>query len=83
MSLYPVTDMADWDDEAAAAPVAVEEEMAPPTADMPEIHLFGKWSCEDVQVPDISLQVGTLTCMSVFCLLFHLEIYLSRHQCIS
>ena len=25
-------------------------------ADMPEIHLFGKWSCEDVQVHDISLQ---------------------------
>ena len=23
---------------------------------MPEIHLFGKWSCEDVQVHDISLQ---------------------------
>ena len=39
--------MADWDDEAAAAPVAVEEDMVPPTADMPEIHLFGKWSVED------------------------------------
>ena len=51
--------MADWDDEAAAAgPVAVEEDMVPPTADMPEVHLFGKWSCEDVQVPDISLQVS-------------------------
>merc|ERR1712053_43616 len=27
-----------------------------PEADLPEIKLFGKWSCEDVQVPDMSLQ---------------------------
>lgn len=25
-------------------------------AELPEIKLFGKWSCEDVQVPDMSLQ---------------------------
>merc|ERR1712050_155857 len=25
-------------------------------AEIPEIKLFGKWSCEDVQVPDMSLQ---------------------------
>lgn len=50
--------MADWDEEVAMDAPAGEEEMIPPTANMPEIHLFGKWSCEDVQVPDISLQVG-------------------------
>jgi len=50
--------MADWDEEVANVDGGGggEMEMAPPTADMPEIHLFGKWSCEDVQVPDISLQ---------------------------
>merc|ERR1711963_1114279 len=53
--LHKVAAMADWDDEAEAATAAVED-MVPPTADMPEVHLFGKWSCEDVQVPDISLQ---------------------------
>merc|ERR1711925_32792 len=25
-------------------------------AELPEVKLFGKWSCEDVQVPDMSLQ---------------------------
>jgi len=29
----------------------------PPTAELPEIKLFGRWSCDDVQVPDMSLQV--------------------------
>ena len=31
-----------------AAPVVLTE--------MAEVKLFGKWSCEDVQVPDMSLQ---------------------------
>jgi len=29
----------------------------PPAAEMPEVKLFGRWSCDDVQVPDMSLQV--------------------------
>jgi hypothetical protein len=27
-------------------------------AELPEIKLFGRWSCDDVQVSDMSLQVG-------------------------
>ena len=38
------------------------EEMAvvaapPPPAELPEIKLFGRWSCDDVQISDMSLQV--------------------------
>lgn len=36
--------MADW-------------ETAPAVAETPEIKLFGKWSTDDVQINDISLQV--------------------------
>jgi small subunit ribosomal protein S5e len=27
------------------------------TADLPDIKLFGRWSCDEVQVSDMSLQV--------------------------
>ena len=30
---------------------------APPPAELPEIKLFGRWSCDDVQISDMSLQV--------------------------
>jgi hypothetical protein len=33
---------------------------APQIAELPEIKLFGRWSCDDVQVSDMSLQVGLL-----------------------
>jgi len=39
----------DWDTDVEVAALA-------PVAELPEIQLFGKWSCEDVQVPDMSLQ---------------------------
>lgn len=29
-------------------------------AELPEIKLFGRWSCDDVQVSDMSLQVSLL-----------------------
>lgn len=32
----------------------------PPMAELPEIKLFGRWSCDDVQVSDMSLQVSFL-----------------------
>lgn len=38
-----------WDD----APVSVPQKIA----EIPEIKLFGKWNCDDVQVSDMSLQV--------------------------
>lgn len=31
--------------------------VAPAVAELPEIKLFGRWSCDDVQVSDMSLQV--------------------------
>lgn len=37
----------------------VVETVAPVvTAELPDIKLFGKWSCDDVQVSDMSLQVS-------------------------
>ena len=41
----------DWSNEPA-------EMEAPPAVltEIPEVKLFGKWSCEDVQVTDMSLQ---------------------------
>ncbi len=51
----------DWDEEVetvAAAGGAVELVSA---AELPEIKLFGKWSCDEVNVSDMSLQVQKLT----------------------
>ena len=47
----------DWneDDTEVAAPVSAGlVEVA--AADLPEIQLFGKWSCEEVNVSDMSAQ---------------------------
>ena len=47
----------DWDDEVAtSAPAAGAVELVN-TAELPEIQLFGKWSCDEVNVSDMSLQV--------------------------
>ena len=46
----------DWDDAPAKA-VDVLGAMEP-EADLPEIKLFGKWSCDEVNVSDMSLQVS-------------------------
>jgi hypothetical protein len=40
----------------------------PPPAELPEIKLFGKWSCDEVQISDMSLQV-------IFCSLRVAESY--------
>ena len=37
--------------------LVTEWETAPAVAESPEIKLFGKWSTDDVQINDISLQV--------------------------
>ena len=42
-------------DDGHEEPVAVVP--APPPAELPEIKLFGRWSCDDVQISDMSLQV--------------------------
>ncbi|MCP6116834.1 hypothetical protein NL387_26465, partial [Klebsiella pneumoniae] len=46
-----------WNDDVAEAGSVVVETMSlPQAADIPEIKLFGRWSCYDVQVSDMSLQ---------------------------
>ena len=42
----------DWSNE----PMAEMEAPAAVLTEIPEVKLFGKWSCEDVQVTDMSLQ---------------------------
>ncbi|KAI8429752.1 hypothetical protein MSG28_000301, partial [Choristoneura fumiferana] len=44
------------DDSVEAGSMAVDNLPPPPAADIPEIKLFGRWSCYDVQVSDMSLQ---------------------------
>jgi len=44
----------DWNDEIESAQ---EDAPQPIIAELPEIKLFGKWSCDDVNVADMSLQV--------------------------
>ena len=51
-------DMDDWDDAPAKAADLVSGQLEP-EADLPEIKLFGKWSCDEVNVSDMSLQVCT------------------------
>ena len=48
--------MADFGDMEASTPVAVAPVAFVP--EMPEIKLFGKWSLEEVQLNDMSLQVS-------------------------
>ena len=43
-------------DDWSADPVAEMEAPATVLTEIPEVKLFGKWSCEDVQVTDMSLQ---------------------------
>ncbi|CAH1390727.1 unnamed protein product [Nezara viridula] len=48
-----------WDeagDEVMVDDVEGETLAIAPTAELPEIKLFGRWSCDDVQVSDMSLQ---------------------------
>ena len=46
-------------EEAAEEPAAVEEEEILPTA-ATEVKLFGKWSFDDIEISDLSLEVGAL-----------------------
>ncbi len=45
-----------WDEEADQSAVAAAATTAV-VAELPEIKLFGKWSCEEVNISDMSLQV--------------------------
>lgn len=55
-----MADTETWQEEGQDfdAPVQVlETTVVAQTAELPDIKLFGKWSCDDVQVSDMSLQV--------------------------
>ena len=47
---------------------AVMVAAAPAPAELPEVKLFGRWSCEDVQVSDMSLQVCCSFHLVLFCI---------------
>jgi small subunit ribosomal protein S5e len=47
-----------WEETPAAG--FVEQIPVVQQAELPDIKLFGKWSCDDVQVSDMSLQVRIL-----------------------
>lgn len=55
-----MADTETWQDEGDfEAPVQVlETTVVAQTAELPDIKLFGKWNCDDVQVSDMSLQVS-------------------------
>merc|ERR1712072_1052665 len=46
----------DWDDAPAKAVDVMALGGMEPAAELPEIKLFGKWSCDEVNVSDMSLQ---------------------------
>lgn len=48
-------DNENWDTPDNAATDTIPVAQAP---ELPEIKLFGRWSCDDVQVSDMSLQVS-------------------------
>ena len=49
-------DTDNFDEEGPAQESEATLAVAQP-AELPEIKLFGRWSCDDVQVSDMSLQV--------------------------
>ena len=50
-----------WDEAPAEGAAAAAAAPATIVAEMPEVKLFGKWSCDDVEVVDMSLQVSSFT----------------------
>lgn len=46
-------------EETAVIQTTNAEAPAAPLPEIPYIKLFGRWSCEDVQISDMSLQVKT------------------------
>ena len=51
----------DWDGEVETGAAATGVVDIVSTAEIPEIKLFGKWSCDEVNVSDMSLQVTSNT----------------------
>lgn len=63
-----MADTETWQEEGQDfdAPVQVlDTTVVAQTAELPDIKLFGKWSCDDVQVSDMSLQVSFCVCLTL------------------
>lgn len=60
-----MADGENWGDD----PVLMETDSTLPNqpAELPEIKLFGRWSCDDVQVSDMSLQVCCMWIKRISC----------------
>lgn len=57
MCFVEIWNMADdWDGDNQGGGVIAQP--APRIAELPEIKLFGRWNCDDVQVNDMSLHVN-------------------------
>lgn len=52
----------DWGDVGVVT--NVDSAPAQITAELPEVKLFGRWSCDDVEVSDMSLQVSFNQCLT-------------------
>lgn len=55
------TTFENFEDTTAAAQFVETVQTIVSAADLPDIKLFGRWSCDDVQVSDMSLQVNIIT----------------------
>ncbi len=47
----------DWGEDSADQAAVAAAATTAIVAELPEIKLFGKWSCEEVNISDMSLQV--------------------------
>ena len=56
----------DWDGEVETGAAATGVVDIVSTAEIPEIKLFGKWSCDEVNVSDMSLQVSSSSSKSPY-----------------
>lgn len=71
---------------AAEEPQEVEDVVYAPASELPEIKLFGRWSCDDVHVSDMSLAVRIYTSPHVsnanyLILIFFIQIHSGLHCC--
>lgn len=62
----------DWNTEAS---LALEQPMTV-VPELPEIKLFGRWSCGDVQISDMSLEVLVYRCSILYLIL---KLFILQH----
>lgn len=62
----------DWNTEAS---LALEQPLTV-VPELPEIKLFGRWSCGDVQISDMSLEVLVYFCSELYLIL---KLFIVQH----